>query len=178
MISNTNCVCAGPGIARWQIVEKGALKIGITGITTAGATFIETPGFEVTEPVRAGRAALKELEPQVDLVILLSYAKPEAARRLAETGLVDIVIDTNLHRERYEPLDVGGAVWVRSHFQTMRLGELRIGLDDTGAVEWALDRKVDLDKKIPDDPSHAAIADAAREDIDAAQKALFGARRR
>ncbi len=166
----------GPGVAQTRRLELGELTVGITGISTPGVTFLPTPGFEVLSPVTAGKAVLAELRDTVDVVILLAYGAPEAARKLAETGLVDVVVDTNLHRDRSAPFRVGEAVWVRSHFQTMRLGELRLELDLDGSgprVTGALDRKIDLDPGVPDHPDAATIRDAARVEIGAAQKALF-----
>jgi len=166
----------GPGVAPYQRVDLDGLTVGITGISAPGVTFLPTPGFEVQAPVSAGKDVLGELRDTVDVVILLAYGAPDAARKLAETGLVDVVVDTNLHRERSNPFRVGEAVWVRSHFQTMRLGELRLDLDLEGPgprVAGALDRKVDLDRGVPDHPNAATIRDAARVEIAAAQKALF-----
>ena len=164
----------GPGVAPYRIVEAGGLKVGITGITTPGVTFLHTPGFAVSDPVKAGKAVLDELRGEVDLVVLLAYGAPESAARLARTGLVDVVVDTNLYRERYAPFVEGQAVWVRSHYQTMRLGELRLQLED-GKIVAALDSKIDMDELIPDHPDVVAIRDVAREEIAVAQRELFKA---
>jgi hypothetical protein len=86
--------------------------------------------------------------------------------------LVDVVIDTNLHREFSAPFRVGDAVWVRSHIQTMRLGELRLGITD-GQVTWAMDRKIDLDDEIPSSRDSLLIAQTAREELDALQRTLY-----
>lgn len=170
---------AAPGVRPYRLVEAGGLTVALTGITTPGVTFLPTPGFEVSEPVRAGRAVLEELSAsgEADLVVLLSYGAPEAAAELARTGLVDVVVDTNLYRERYAPFFEGEAVWVRSHYQTMRQGELRLQVERDGEgrarVVGALDRKVDLDEGVPDDPAIVSIRDVAREEIAAAQRELF-----
>lgn len=175
---------AGTGIAPYRVVTlttgDGPMRVGITGLTTAGGTSLPTPGFVVSDPVRSGRAVLADLGPRVDLVVLLVNGAPEAARSLALDPSVgqwlDIVIDTNLHHAEDPPFRVGSAVWVRAQRQTMRLGELRLGLDrapeEEGGevrISWARDRKIDLDEDIPDALPIAAIAAAARVAIDAAQ---------
>ena len=106
------------------------------------------------------------------MVVLLAYQAPEAAQRLAQKGLVDVVIDTNLHREFSAPFRVGDAVWVRSHIQTMRLGELRLGIED-GRVSWATDRKIDLDAEIPSSQDTMIITELAREELDVIQREMY-----
>jgi 2',3'-cyclic-nucleotide 2'-phosphodiesterase (5'-nucleotidase family) len=157
----------------WLTLQAGELEVGITGITTPGLSFLETPGFEIVEPVRAAKKVLEEYASTVDLVILLAYGDPKAARRLAMGGLIDVVIDTNLHRENYPPVFVGEALWVRSHFQTMRLGELRMGIED-GVIEWAVERKIDLDSEIPDHAGQAILMRTAAKEIKAVQLEAFG----
>jgi len=99
-------------------------------------------------------------------VVLLAHGAPEAARSLAERGLVDVVIDTNLHRSLEPPFRVGEAIWVKSHFQTMRLGELRLGLEG-GRIAWARDRKIDMDEGIPPQNDARRLEEAARRAVDA-----------
>ena len=179
----------GPGVAPFVAIQvqtaDGPLRLGITGITRPGPTLAPTPGFGVGDPVREGAAVLATLGPQVDLVVLLAYAAPDEARTLAldpEVGRwVDVVVDTNLHYADYEPFRVGEAIWVRTHLETMRLGELRLGLDrapeeEGGQVRiaWARERRIDLDEALPDATDLAEITARAREEIDAAQAAVFG----
>jgi len=164
---------SGPGITPWEIVEWEDLRVGIMGISTPGVAFIETPGFEINPPAEAGMAVLSELAPQVDFVIVMAYRATEAAQKLARSGQVDVIIDTNQYREVYEPFREGGAIWVRSHFQTMRLGELRIGLNADQEISWALDRRIDLDPEIPNRTDEAVLVRSAREEIDVVQKELY-----
>lgn len=162
----------GPGIAPYRLIERGDLTIGITGITLPGMTFLSTPGFEIRDPGRAVAGVLETLSKSADIVVLLAYQSPEIARRMAARGLVDVVVDTNLHREFYAPFRVGDAVWVRSHIQTMRLGELRLGIED-GRVAWAVDRKIDLDDEIPSSRDSMMLAEMAREELDVLQRELY-----
>ncbi|MFT4974885.1 MAG: hypothetical protein ACI8S6_000768 [Myxococcota bacterium] len=163
----------GAGIATSRVVVTGGLRVGVTGISTEGSRVLATPGFEVTDPVRAGREVLESLAATSDVTVLLAYQAPEAARRLARSGLVDVVIDVQQHRERYAPIQVGGAVWVRSHYQTMRLGELRLDIED-GVVTGVLDRKIDLDPEVPSSPEVLSVVRSARAALDAVQRELYG----
>lgn len=164
----------GPGIARWVIVDRGGVKVGITGITSAGETLTDIPGYTVNPPASAG-AVLDALAEEADVIVLLAYQATETAVKLAASRpTVDVVVDAALHREWQDPFYTpANAVWVASHLQTMRLGELRLDLDD-GRVVGGLGRQIDLDPDMPDDPALLAMQKQARAELDVAQKALYG----
>ena len=61
---------------------------------------------------------------------------------------------------------------MRSHIQTMRLGELRLGVTD-GQVTWAMDRKIDLDDEIPSSQDVMALTTLAREELDTIQREIY-----
>ena len=163
----------GPGLRPWVTIDRGGLVVGVTGVTAGSTAYHQLPGYQIGHPVRDTRATLEQLRPQVDLVILLAFGDPAPARAMAEAGLVDVVIDTNRHRERSAPMRIGQAVWVRSYAGTERLGELRLTLRD-GEVLGATDRKIELDPEVEDEPDMAHLIRAARDDIEAAQRAAFG----
>jgi 2',3'-cyclic-nucleotide 2'-phosphodiesterase (5'-nucleotidase family) len=154
----------GPGVSPSRIVHAGHLRVGITGLTAQGVTFVPTPAYAIADPLEAGRQALRELRKESDLVVLLSYQAADAARTLAREGLADVVIDTNLHSSFDEPMQVGSAVWVRSSLMTMQLGELRLTIED-GRVVRATDRKIDLDDQVVGDPADEELAVEARSAI-------------
>jgi hypothetical protein len=96
---------------------------------------------------------------------------------LANQGGVDVVVDTAGHRSFDPPVRVGEAIWVRSHYQTMRLGELRLGLDE-GRIQWATDRKIDLDETIADQLDQQHLSTAARGELRALEREIYGRERR
>jgi 2',3'-cyclic-nucleotide 2'-phosphodiesterase (5'-nucleotidase family) len=159
----------GPGVWPSRIVEAGDLRVAITGITARGVSFVPTPSYVVEDPIEAGRAALRQLRQQSDLVVLLSYQAADAARVLAREGLADVVIDTNLHSTFDEPQRVGRAIWVRSSLTTMQLGELRLTVLD-GRIVQALDRKIDLDDEVEGNVEDELLAEEARREIAAAAR--------
>jgi 2',3'-cyclic-nucleotide 2'-phosphodiesterase (5'-nucleotidase family) len=160
--------------ARYRVVEKDGLRIGITGITVEELTFLPTPSYTYLDPVEAGLAVLQEMAPQVDLLVLLAYRASDAARTIAlATPALDVVVVSAMHRELYDPLQVGGAIWLRSHYQTMRLGEFRLTTAD-GDITAFLDRKIDLDPQVPDDQELARLSRESRGELEAIQAQLFG----
>jgi 2',3'-cyclic-nucleotide 2'-phosphodiesterase (5'-nucleotidase family) len=162
----------GPHIAKWIVVHRGGLRVGITGITGRGETLTTLDGYAVTPPEDAG-PVLDALAAESDVVVLLAYQATEAAKALAQGHAVDVVVDANLHREWQAPFYVGHAAWVLAQFQTLRLGELRLRLTK-GAVTGGLGRQIDLDPEMPDDPVLLAIQKQARTALDAAQRAIYG----
>lgn len=162
------------GVTHRLIQTAGGRTVAITGISAPGSVSVPLPaGMVALEPVRAARPVLEGLRAQADVVVLLAYQSPEAAKRLASSGLVDVIIDTDRHRERWPPFWQEGAVWVRSHEQTQRIGELRLHLDAEGKIVRAMDRKVDLDPSLPLDPGLSVITEAARQEIAATERAIF-----
>ena len=161
----------GPGIQTHVVVEHQNQRIGITGISNPGHTVISTPGYTRADPFSAAAEVISTMN--ADVIILLSYLAPEAAKKLAKKDLVDVVIDTGEHRTFDPPFRVNDAVWVRSHFQTMRLGEQRLGVDDS-TVQWALDRKIDLDDSLPNQTDQATLAQEAEKDLSVLEKELYG----
>ncbi len=164
-----------PAPAPWRIIERDGLRIGITGITEAGVTFVPAPDYLIGDPFEAGLPVLQALAPQVDVMILLAFQASRAAKALAEAvPELDVVVDTAMHREFSDPFVVNQATWVRSHYQTMRLGELRLGLTKAGGVETMLDRKIDMDPEVPDAPELRALMKDARRDLERLQAELYG----
>lgn len=161
----------------WRVVQAGELRVGITGIAAPGPAWMAPPGWSLPEPLAAARALLAARRAEVDLVVLLALQSPEVARSLAQEGLVDVVIDANRHHEFSAPFRVGRAVWVRSHDQAMRLGELRLHRDPQG-VTRAWDRKVDLDEAVLPEPTLAALVEQADQDLARVERALHGRRLR
>ncbi len=162
---------SGPGIEPMRFIKRGDLTIAITGITKKGMTLLQTPGYEVREPYSAALDVIDGLD--VDLVVLLSYHAREAAKKLAEEGRVDVVIDAQRHRTLDEPGRIGGALWIRSHFQTLRLGELRLRLNE-GKIHTAMDRKIDTDEALGEERTQAAIYREARKELRVIEKQLYG----
>lgn len=165
---------AAPGVAplRRHTLPDGR-EIVFIGISDAGSVAVPTPGATASDPEDAARAALEGV--QADLVVLLAWRAPAAARALARDGLVDVVIDADQHRYLDQPHREGGAVWVRASHQTWRVGELRIGLAPAGArprVAWATDRKIELDDVVPEDPDLRALSRRADDELRALRRAL------
>ena len=83
-----------------------------------------------------------------------------------------MVIETAKHRGFEAPFRHGGAIWVRSYDQGLRLGELRLKTTEEHGLT-AHDRKVDLDSSMPSQIEMTSIADEAERELKALDRALF-----
>jgi 2',3'-cyclic-nucleotide 2'-phosphodiesterase (5'-nucleotidase family) len=164
---------SGPGVRRWVMVERGGLKIGITGISGPAPTMADTSAYDI-RPAADAVPVLAELVARADVVVLLAWSANDAVRSLltAVPG-IDVVIDAGLYVDALPPVLTRGALWTFTEYQLVRAGELRLTLDG-GRVSRALDRHVDLDAAVPEEPAIAAITREARRALDGAQRERYG----
>ncbi len=164
---------SGPGLARWVIVERGGRTIGITGITGEAPSMADTSAWPIA-PASSATATLAELVTRAEIVVLLAWNANSEARTLVKSVPgIDVVIDAGLHSDALPPVLQRGTVWTFSEYQLVRAGELRLALDG-GTIRAALDRHIDLDDVVRDEPTVGAIAKEARVDIDRVQRDVFG----
>lgn len=141
----------------------GELYVVLTGVTGDSMAWTIPSGWEVGDPVQAVSQVLDY--SQADLFVVLAYDVDEHAEALAALDGVDVLIEGDGYLERYPPLVQDGTLWVRSHLETRRLGELRLHVDQ-GRIVSSLERRVDMDSGIPDGPRTAALAEEARQALD------------
>jgi 2',3'-cyclic-nucleotide 2'-phosphodiesterase (5'-nucleotidase family) len=157
------------------LIEKDDLTIAVTGITKQDQSFAPSPSFRIEDPVEAAVTVLSALRSEADVLILLAYDAADAAQAIVEAiPELDVVVDTRQNRQHAPPLRIGNTLWVRSHYQTMRLGELRLNTTTQGDVELVVDRKIDLDNAISSEPTMLRQMQQAREELNAIQSKLFG----
>lgn len=164
----------GPGIRPYVERTVDGQRVVFTGIAHVGPTMLLPDGYTMSDAVEGVEAVLEQAEVTPDdLVVLLSSDANTEGTLLAEAGRVDVVVDAQQHRYRDPPFRAGDAVWVKAHHQTLRLGELRMGVQ-AGRVTWALDRKIDLDAKVPADPALARWAREAEREVGMVRQTRYG----
>jgi len=172
--ANVQATDNSPEPARFLIFEQDGIRVGVTGITQAGMTFVSSPRYTIDDPVTKGIEALRDLAPKTDVLVLLVYEAREAIEQIiSAVPELDVVIDSRMHREFSPPLQLGSTVLTHAHYQTQRLGELRLDVDD-GEITLLQDRKIDLDPEVPDEPKLMEMLHTARTEIDEVQETLFG----
>ena len=164
----------GPGLVPYVRRELGSHTLVFTGIAHLGPDFLMPSDYRGRDPEDAVRELVAEgAWDEEDVVVLLAHGAPTAATMLARDGLVDVVIDAQQHRYRDPVHREADAVWAKSHYQTLRLGELRLGLRD-GRAAWAVDRKIDLDDAIPSDPTLLRWARQAEKEAEMVRETVYG----
>lgn len=161
-------------VAEWPgeiVLERGGVRIGVLGVHGQQPTMADLP-WKVGAAAAVGERAA-DLAARTDVVVLLAWYANEEAKRLAERHPeIDVVIVAGGYQDFLPPVQVGGAVWVYAHTQTMRIGELRLSLSG-GRVIGAVDRKIDLDATMPDQLELMAFARQARAELDRVQAGLY-----
>jgi len=164
---------SGPGAPPpYVLVKAGDLDVAITGLTHWSKSYLQPDDFEFENPVEALTALLPELNERADLVVVLGYALGKEAKAVAELD-IDVLIDADNYRGRFDPIVMGDTIWVRSNYETQRVGELRLRVEQ-GHITMAHDRMIDLDKKIPSPGPWRSRAKRARAEVAEVQLELFG----
>jgi 5'-nucleotidase len=151
------------------VLERGGLRVAVTGVSAPVRSLLAPEGFEALDPLQSLSELVARIE--ADVVVVLAYQLPELAQEIARIEGVDVVVEAAEYRARYEPYAEGDTVWVRSRFQTERLGGLRLWFDDDGRLLAARDRVIDLDPAVRSEPTLARMARKARVDRDHALQA-------
>jgi 2',3'-cyclic-nucleotide 2'-phosphodiesterase (5'-nucleotidase family) len=166
----------GLGPAPYIVVESGAVRVAVTGLSSEGMSFIQPDTHRPEDPVRALEALLPEMREDADLVVVLGYHLGSLATKVIKLD-VDVLIDANMFKEQHEPMMKYDTLWLRSRWRTERLGELRLFLDD-GKISGARDRMIDLDERIPATRSLQRLERQVKAEQDRVLHELFGAQMR
>ncbi len=178
VLANVSVPDGEAGPAPYVVTTAGDFRVAITGLTHWSKEYLQ-PDWERTEPVAALQALLPTLREEADLVVVLGYALGSDAKQVAELD-IDVLVDADTYRNRFDPVVVGDTVWVRSNYETQRLGELRLRVEPDSSepgrvqISSAHDRTIDLDRKIRSPGPWKRRAKEARQDVAAVQDALFG----
>ena len=137
------------------IVEKGGLKIGITGATSSRYAGLGVQALPVADSVRSVVERLRT-EDKVDLVVLLSHQGLEEDRKLAEAVPgIDVIFSAHDRRMQFDPLVVGDTAIFEAGSRGKHLGQVQLRLQP-GRKGWADEagrkkaqaRKVDLEGRL------------------------------
>ena len=162
------------GFATHRLLEAGGQTVAVTGVSREGMSFLQPESYAFADPVAAVEALLPELTASADLVVVLAFDVRERMNELAALDGVDVIIEGGEFHGRWQPHAEGDLVWVRSHYQTQRLGELRLR-HAGGRVLAARDRQIDLDEEIPSDRALARMSRDARADIEDTKEGPYAA---
>jgi 5'-nucleotidase/UDP-sugar diphosphatase len=143
----------------YTILERGGIRLGVIGVIGQDARSVALPsgvtGLDFLDPIPVVREAVKELKPQVDLIVVLAHqgktgpqqtdaeARPEVQRdfdediRLCgEVEGIDVFVGGHAHRGIETPYvhPKTGTLIVQTYGYGTRLGYLRLSVREKKIV--------------------------------------------
>jgi 2',3'-cyclic-nucleotide 2'-phosphodiesterase (5'-nucleotidase family) len=142
------------------IVTRGDLRIGIFGFSCAGMAEVVTPaklgGLRMAEQASLARELAAKLDPQTDLIILITHNGVDGDKALAAelTGAgIDIIVGGHSHTRLKQPIRTNDILIVQAGSKMTNLGRLDL--------EVAGDRVVNYSGQLIDLWSDGTYADNA-----------------
>ncbi|MFA7332117.1 MAG: bifunctional UDP-sugar hydrolase/5'-nucleotidase [Candidatus Delongbacteria bacterium] len=166
--------------APWLVLERGGLKIGVVGLIlddlAQEVSREMMRGIEVRPVAETAREAIAELDPQTDLIVLLTHQGWREDSLLATqlTG-ADVIIGGHSHTRLKTPQLVNGVLVAQAGSSARDLGRLDLTVEDdrVTAHEGRLIPLFQRDVKNPD-PELAALVKTHEERIDAEYAVVIG----
>jgi len=129
----------------YAIYTSGTLKVGVIGLTLSRLAE-ETAkknldGIRVEDPVRIAQKMIDELEPQTDLIILLTHQGVEEDLALAEkVHGADVIVGGHSHSRINNPIIRNKVLVVQADSKTRYLGRLALTVqaDTIAAFDYRL----------------------------------------
>ena len=125
------------------ILERGGLRVGILGVSCAGMEEVVTlgrlGGLRMIPQAELVRTQARELDPQTDLLVLLTHngveGDRELARELAGSG-IDVIVGGHSHTRLREPELVAGTLIVQAGAAWTNLGRLDLVVEEDRVVRY------------------------------------------
>ena len=158
------------GIEPFVIVEAGAARVAILGLTYPDTPAINKPqnvaGLDFQEAAETVRRYLPELEEQADLIVVLSHLGFDGDQVLARAvDGIDVIVGGHSHLFLEQPREVNSTLIVQAGAKGQVVGRLELTLDlATGQVTGYNRRQVLL----PVDGSSAGVNQEVKTLVDAA----------
>ncbi|MBT9144082.1 MAG: Mannosylglucosyl-3-phosphoglycerate phosphatase [Dehalococcoidia bacterium] len=165
-----------PFLPPYTIVEVGGLRIGIIGLATARTPILTHPknvvDLEFLDEVTVARKFVKQLAPQVDLIVVLNHMGiGAAAARLPEVHGIAVAVTAHCHTQILK--EVGNTILVSSGHHSEVLGRLDIVVEDgivTSFTHEFLPTSLDIKK----DAAIEGIIKPYREAVQVAMAEVIG----
>ena len=146
------------GATRDRMLERGGVRLGFFGLTTADAATASAGGrdAEFREPLAEGTAVAADLRRRgARLVVALTHQHLQADRALAAAADVDVILGGHEH----EPLvaEEGKALVTKAGSDARYLVEVSVWLRPDGAIverSWTFH---EVSARLPEDPDVAAV---------------------
>ncbi len=126
---------------KYHIYNLGGVKVGVIGVTYHRMAGMADPenleGFNSTDPAEAINRIIPELDPQTDLIVVLSHLGIEADRELAQKIKgVDIILGGHSHTRLDQPEKVNGILICQTGSHARYLGKLTLQVAGDSIYSW------------------------------------------
>ncbi len=166
-----------PGVRPFVVRRIGRLRIAFLGLTAPrSATYSQTKGLLVTDPVTAAIDWIPRARAQADVVIAVTHIGIDDDRRLVQgTRGLDAVVGGDSHtflytQVREKDLDGRTVPIVQDGEFGVRLGEMRLRFQKGAQGRWRLARSSDVllpvDASTPADQKVAALVERYARPLD------------
>ncbi len=127
------------------VFERGDLRIGVIGVSCAGMTGTVTAGrldgVQMADQLQVIRAQSDRLDPETDLLVLITHNGVETDRelavRLASAGIgIDVIVGGHSHTRLKHPELVDGILIVQAGSAWRNLGRLDLQVQDDRIVSY------------------------------------------
>lgn len=174
---NTGQVAPPPYVVRTMTggrIPGGSIKVAFIGLTENNSNLPIQLGYNVLAPEAALDKVLPKAQSESDVVVVLYFAPPDAARALAQRygDKVNAFIVAGPRARDTEPVFNPQMNMTFTRYQTRQLGELRMRFDGTNIASIS-NRYITLDDQLPKDPIAEEMAADAKEGIRKAQEERF-----
>ncbi len=125
----------------YVIETVGALRVGIIGLMTPDLKRVSAAGVvagvEVAAPVPRLRELVSKIDPQTDVIIVLSHMGDDLDRAVAaQVEGVDVIVGGHTHRRLYPPVRVGDTLIVQTGAKLQYLGRLDLVIAQDRVVDY------------------------------------------
>lgn len=152
-----------PLVQPYMIVERGGVKIGITGAIAADLDIrlekgVESSGVTVGDATEALRTLIPEIRKKADFVLVLSHMGLDQSKALvtAVPG-IDFLVVGNQANYAAKLFDVGTTVFLQPGYKGQYVSVCRLRFDESGVYLGHEGETIAMDDKAPADASMALL---------------------
>lgn len=137
-----------PWMQAYRIMRKGAVTVGLIGLTVPFTRFYELLGWDVRPPIETAARLVKQLRPEADIIVVLSHLGFSNDVRLAEeVPGIDVILGAHTHHLLEEPVKQGDTYICAAGKFGQHVGELELCFDPaTGRLSNVAGRCIAVDR--------------------------------
>jgi 2',3'-cyclic-nucleotide 2'-phosphodiesterase (5'-nucleotidase family) len=155
----------------YHIYKLNGLKVGVIGLTYHRMVGMASPekldGFISLDPAPVVSDIVAEIDPQTDLIIVLSHLGIENDRQLAESVKgVDLILGGHSHSRLETPERINGVIIAQTGSNSRNLGRLDLVVAGDSISEYSGQLIPLLTADITPDSGLSAMIDSIKTEID------------